>query len=35
MMCPRLDTHLTYMINIVLTSEFAISAGGERHQLLE
>jgi hypothetical protein len=25
--CPRPDTHLTYMINIALTTEFAIDAG--------
>jgi hypothetical protein len=30
-MCPRPDTHLTYMIDIALTTEFAIHAGGERH----
>jgi hypothetical protein len=29
-MCPRPDTHLTYMINIVLTTEFPIPAGGAR-----
>ena len=27
-LCPRVDTHLTYMINIVLTTEFAIPGGG-------
>jgi len=27
-MCPRTDRHLTYMIDIVLTTEFAIAAGG-------
>jgi hypothetical protein len=27
-MCPRPDTHLTYMINIALTTEFAIPGGG-------
>ena len=29
-MCPRPDTHLTYMINIALTKEFALTAGGAR-----
>jgi hypothetical protein len=29
-MCPRPDTHLTYMINIALTTEFALDAGGAR-----
>jgi hypothetical protein len=29
-MCPRADSHLTYMINIALTTEFAITAGGVR-----
>jgi hypothetical protein len=29
-MCPRTDTHLTYMINITLTMEFALAAGGAR-----
>jgi hypothetical protein len=33
--CPRLDTHLTYMIDIALTTEFAIHAGGERYWALE
>jgi hypothetical protein len=28
MMCPRADTHLAYMIDIVLTTEFTIPAGG-------
>jgi hypothetical protein len=28
--CPRLDAHLTYMINIALTTEFAITAGDAR-----
>jgi hypothetical protein len=27
-MCPGTDTHLTYMIDIALTTEFAITAGG-------
>jgi hypothetical protein len=27
MMCPRGDTHLTYMINIILTTEFALYGG--------
>jgi len=26
-MCPRSGTHLTYMIDIALTTEFAISGG--------
>jgi len=26
--CPRTDTHPTYMINIALTTEFAIPGGG-------
>jgi len=30
MMCPRTDTHLTYMIDIALTTEFSIAAGGGR-----
>jgi hypothetical protein len=30
MMCPRTDTHLTYMIDIALTTEFALAAGGVR-----
>jgi len=29
-MCPRSDAGLTYMINIVLTTEFALAAGGAR-----
>jgi len=29
-MCPRSESQLTYMIDIVLTMEFAISAGGVR-----
>jgi hypothetical protein len=29
-MCPRSDTHLTYMIDIALTAEFALAAGGAR-----
>jgi hypothetical protein len=29
-MCPRTDSHLTYMIDIALTTEFAITAGGAR-----
>ena len=29
-MCPRSDLQLTYMIDIALTMEFAISAGGVR-----
>jgi hypothetical protein len=28
--CPRTDTHLTYMIDIALTTEFAITVGGAR-----
>jgi hypothetical protein len=24
MMCPRTDTHLTYMIDIALTTEFSL-----------
>jgi hypothetical protein len=28
--CPRTDTHLIYMIDIALTTEFAIAAGGVR-----
>jgi len=28
--CPRGDTHLTYMINIVLTKEFTLAAAGAR-----
>ena len=27
---PRSDSHLTYMIDIALTTEFAITAGGVR-----
>ncbi len=30
MMCPRTDTHLTYMIDILLTKEFTIPSGGAR-----
>ena len=26
-MCPRPDTHLKYMINIALTTEFALEGG--------
>jgi hypothetical protein len=29
-MCPRPDTHLTYTINIALTTEFTLTAGGAR-----
>ena len=29
-MCPRSDSHLTYMIDIALTTQFAITAGGVR-----
>ena len=29
-LCPRPDAHLTYMINIALTTEFAITAGDVR-----
>ena len=29
-LCPRPDTHLTYMIDIALTTEFAITTGGVR-----
>ena len=29
-MCFRTDTHLTYMIDITLTTEFTIPAGGAR-----
>ena len=29
-MCPRGDTHLMYMINIVLTKEFTLAAAGAR-----
>jgi hypothetical protein len=28
--CPRTDTHLTYMIDIALTTEFSLSADGAR-----
>ena len=28
--CPRGDTHLTHMINIVLTKEFTLAAAGAR-----
>lgn len=28
--CPRTDTHLTYMIDIALNTEFAITADGAR-----
>lgn len=27
-MCPRPDTHLSYMIDIALTAEFSLAAGG-------
>ena len=30
MMCPRTDSHLTYMIDIALSTEFTIAAGGAR-----
>ena len=30
MMCPRSDSHLTYAIDIVLTTKFAITADGAR-----
>jgi hypothetical protein len=33
--CPRGEPDLTYMIDIALTTEFAIHAGGERHWALE
>jgi hypothetical protein len=26
-MCPRTDTHLTYMINIALSTEFLLTVG--------
>ena len=26
-LCPRTDSHLTYMINIALTTEFTLAAG--------
>jgi hypothetical protein len=29
-MCPRSDSHLTYMIDIALTTQFAITAGEVR-----
>ena len=29
-MCPRSDTHLTYMIDIALTTEFSFIAIGAR-----
>ena len=29
-LCPRTDAHLTYMIDIALTTEFALAAGGMR-----
>jgi hypothetical protein len=29
-MCPRTDTHLTYMIDIALTTEFSLATGGAR-----
>jgi len=29
-MCPRTDTRLNYMINIALTTEFLLAAGGAR-----
>jgi hypothetical protein len=28
--CPRFDTHLTYMIDIALTTEFKLTSGGVR-----
>ena len=28
--CPRTDSHLMYMIDIALTTEFAVTAGGAR-----
>ena len=28
--CPRTDTHLTYMIDIALTTEFSFIASGAR-----
>ena len=28
--CPRADTHLTYMIDIALTTEFSLAAGRAR-----
>ena len=29
-LCPRSELQLTYMIDIALTTEFAITAGGAR-----
>ena len=29
-MCPRTDSHLMYMIDIALTTEFALSPTGAR-----
>jgi len=29
-LCPRPDTHLTYMIDIALTTEFSLAVGGAR-----
>jgi len=29
-MCPRTDTHLTYMIDIAVRIEFSLAAGGGR-----
>ena len=29
-LCPRPDTHLTYMIDIALTMEFTLAAGDTR-----
>ena len=29
-LCPRSDTHLTYMIDIAVAMEFAIPSGGAR-----
>lgn len=29
-MCPRGDSHLMYMIDVALTTEFALSSGGAR-----
>jgi hypothetical protein len=29
-MCPRPDTHLTYMIDIALTTDFMLAAGDVR-----
>jgi hypothetical protein len=29
-MCPRTDSHLTYMIPIALTAEFSLVSEGER-----